>query len=995
MAQKNPNPPLPNPNRPARRIIMATIREDELNLAIAAALDGMRRDWKVKAEKGRVVQNSTKRPDIVIKQPVRPPVLIENEFAPARNAEKEAISRLGLKMTSGGIAQAVIALCSPAYLKQNGDKPLAKLVAAAEYKYALLTGDSPDEAKRFPENGWLTGSIADLAGFTYASSISPNAVRSAVATLQSGVQTASEQMDNAVDFRADVQKNIGNLLRQEYGDGEQTRRMVILIILNAFIFHDYLAGYEGIRSVAQIRGDSSTVTSDMMIGEWENILKINYWPIFHIARQLLQIIPPAVSRTFLTQLCRTASALVCDGVTTSHDLSGRVFQQLIADRKYLATFYTRPPSASLLARLAIPADRPFDGGRWKDDARDYTVADFACGTGTLLSAAYQRIAELIESEGGNTKKEHAAIMEQTITGCDVMPAAVHLTASMLSGMHPEVKFRNTRLYTMPYGKGKESGYAVGSLELLGTQSFLPAVDMGAVQQAGTGEKSVRTREIQWRSSKLVIMNPPYTSNTSFEVGLMNIPNPIWAGFGMSVDAQKKTAARSTELRKDTCAHGNAGIASDFVALADKMVSMDGTTAFVLPLSVLAGESWKQVRAMWADNYRDIRVVTIAAHNSDECSFSADTGMAEALFIGKKTNNIIRGGRRRPVPRRGTFIVLHERPKNEIEAGEYARIIRRAICGKTRTLEDAPVGGTRIMAGDSFIGEILDSPLPKAVNDSWGVSRIRDMSLAQTAHALIGGRFHPPGEKLNWEVPICQMGEFAERGFLSRDINGKEYKGKLRGPFDKVSLPKNTVPTYPFLWAHNAKKETRLIVAPDSEGVIRQGMEKRAETVWRKASRAHYNAAFRFNSQPLAAAMTDKPTVGGPAWPNVILKSQLHEAAYALWGNSTLGVLLYWWQANKQHSGRGIISISRIPSMAFLDLRELSLDQLAEARKGFNALKNRDFLPFYRAYEDDARKLLDEIILVKVLGLPKTILPGITLIREKLCREPSVRGDKKS
>ena len=37
----------------------------------------------------------------------------------------------------------------------------------------------------------------------------------------------------------------------------------------------------------------------------------------------------------------------------AHDLTGRIFQTLIADRKYLATFYTLPASAALLARLAV------------------------------------------------------------------------------------------------------------------------------------------------------------------------------------------------------------------------------------------------------------------------------------------------------------------------------------------------------------------------------------------------------------------------------------------------------------------------------------------------------------------------------------------------------------------------------------------------------------------------------------------------------------------
>ena len=48
--------------------------------------------------------------------------------------------------------------------------------------------------------------------------------------------------------------------------------------------------------------------------------------------------------------------MIALGVSQSHDLSGTVFQRLIADRKFLATFYTRPESAALLAHLAIPDD---------------------------------------------------------------------------------------------------------------------------------------------------------------------------------------------------------------------------------------------------------------------------------------------------------------------------------------------------------------------------------------------------------------------------------------------------------------------------------------------------------------------------------------------------------------------------------------------------------------------------------------------------------------
>ena len=129
-------------------------------------------------------------------------------------------------------------------------------------------------------------------------------------------------------------------------------------------------------------------------------------------------------------------------MTRSHDLTGIVFQRLIADRKFLATFYTRPAAASLLAGLAMPADRPPGGADWGDGETlaAVQIGDFACGTGTLLSAAYQRMSLLHELHGGNARALHAPLMKHGIVGLDVLNMGVHLTAAMLAGIHPDTPF---------------------------------------------------------------------------------------------------------------------------------------------------------------------------------------------------------------------------------------------------------------------------------------------------------------------------------------------------------------------------------------------------------------------------------------------------------------------------------------------------------------------------------------------------------------------------
>ena len=79
---------------------------------------------------------------------------------------------------------------------------------------------------------------------------------------------------------------------------------------------------------------------------------------------------------------------------------------------------------------------------------------------------YEQIAARHERAGGDGSKLHKVMMEEVLYGCDVMPSAIHITGSTLSGVEPAVGFTNSRLYTMPYGRQQDGGVMIGSLELL-------------------------------------------------------------------------------------------------------------------------------------------------------------------------------------------------------------------------------------------------------------------------------------------------------------------------------------------------------------------------------------------------------------------------------------------------------------------------------------------------------------------------------------------------
>lgn len=218
-------------------------------------------------------------------------------------------------------------------------------------------------------------------------------------------------------------------------------------------------------------------------------------------------------------------------------------------------------------------------------------------------------------------------------------------------------------------------------------------------------------------------------------------------------------------------------------------------------------------------------------------------------------------------------------------------------------------------------------------------------------------------------------------------------GMYRGPFD-IERAFRADTCYPALWAHEADRERRLVVEPDSRGEVREGMGDKAAKVWETATRLHFNRDFRLNSQSLAACLTPAPTIGGTAWPNFRVEGdQRCEEALALWANTTPGLISFWWIAGRQQQGRARLTISQLPRLTALDVRTLDDEQLGQAERLFGEFAEREFLPANEAYRDETRQALDRAVLCGLLGLPESILEPLAALRLQWCEEPSVHGGK--
>ena len=599
--------------------------EPSANNELGDLLRGMLHGCQIRSENTQlIVGQPGLQLDNLITAPDRAPVVVEAEYEAVGTAEADASGRLGLSIVgeTHPIA-AAIALRYPDSVRFADN--LRESLQEAALSYAVLY----DDQTRFPESGWLSGSVADLADLIRLVSVPQKAVDNAAAALEQGIERAATVLNRTAELRPGITAAVARLLGMT--DVPQTRRMAGAIIANALVFHQRIAGmHDNVKSLHLVCGPSVANPQQETLDAWAAILDINYWAIFAIARDILEQLPPGDAALILAELRDTAQQIDAAGVTNAHDLTGRIFQRLISDRKYLATFYTLPASAALLARLAVSKLRapslparpePVEGRApsppsqrtdpsfprkresstsneasfdWSDPGAiaQLRIADFACGTGALLSAVYEQIAARHERAGGDPAALHTAMMEDVLYGCDVMPSAIHITGSTLSGAQPNMQFGQSRLYTLAYGRQPDGSVAIGSLELLQSSSAMTLFNTSdpAQRTGSVGEQTAAQiiADIPDKGFDLVIMNPPFTRATNHEGAHADVTNPAFAAFDASRDDQTAMGNRINDLGKGSCYHGNAGIASAFAALAHRKLKPGGVLALVLPLSAAAG-----------------------------------------------------------------------------------------------------------------------------------------------------------------------------------------------------------------------------------------------------------------------------------------------------------------------------------------------------------------------------------------------------------------------
>ncbi len=1014
------------------------LEEPQLNGRIASLITAMTAglNWTVREELWDALRGPRTKPDILITRPDAPPIVLENEYHPASTVYDDCIRCLGRELNpeaagAAGLVSTVIAIRSPLALRDcaTGDEARQLLADhAVNLEYAVYQSAESGHI-RFPRAGYLSGSIRNLVEFIRPAAEPRDAIAAAAQSLEEGTEVAAQLILLAA--RGDgvnVGPRIGEQLRQPWPSPmpkppqtnherqqaqadqtarEQTAKMCAAIIINALAYQQNLAGYQGIRDLEDIRSTTvgGRLTKMAVLDEWNNILNVNYWPIFHIAKELLLKIPSPAVTGMLPGMVSTAN--VIGPAIRQNDVAGTVFQRLIADRETLKTYYTRPESTTLIAHLAVPEN--LDWGD-PDTVRNYHIADYACGTGGLVLAAYQRVRELHRNNGGDPDALHAYMMEKALTGCDIMPAAVHLTSSLLTSVAPRQIYRGTRNILYPFGGRKriddrgniirdadgnpttetdDKGRPIvdiGSLALLNvgndtSQAVLPLSAQMAMGSNGT-RKPVEV-SMPSLSQSLVIMNPPFTKPTKHakrSSDHVDPTNPAFAAFGATDDEQRAMKALTDRLGKGTVSDGNAGLGTQFAAVANNMVKPNGHIALILPLSAMLGGSyekqqewsWQKLRRLLCDGYNDIVVMSIAQPTASDSSFSADTDLSEVIVIARRL------GTGETPAQRAHFVNLKERPGDKIAAQEIARAVRRAISSLTTLNTDAP-----IRIGDAAIGSVSLEEIHR--QERWTTVRVVNVGLARRARQISKGSLSLPQRPQSIDLPMAPIGRIGRIGPLHRDI-------VERGPFTRTDGA-NAGTEWPMLWSRDFSTQVAMATAPDSAGVVRDGQLDAAAMLWQRASRLHINIGFGFNSSATAAAYTEMPSLGGRAWPNLQMDTADMEKAACVWLNGTLGIITYWIESNRTQDARGVTTVTSIAGIPMLDVTQIGSDRLQAAVQIYDDLCRQQMLPANEAWHDPVRQELDRRILTEVLGLDTAAVEQLAILRNQWCAEPTVTSTK--
>ena len=984
---------------------LGSTHEDTFNQALGQVIRSLHANWSanpgcVLAERKGVVYDSEgnrKRVDVLILDKRSPPVAIECSFG-ASDANDDASKRLGCMVGANGPKiQTTISLLIPPVFETEQIESIVELLRDEEpIQYAiyqrttgLYDGIQEDKVpRRWPSRGFVDGTVSDMISLIPAAALPKETIESVADRVARHIVTAASTLGEALNDNQCAR--VSDRVRQR--SAVAALRTAMVLWLNALLTQQRLSE-QGVSDIRPVPVASHKRPLPSQVADvWRSIQEINWRSIFEPAIDVLEkagSIAPRPTSDALHSLVRAVELIEVARLGLHINVGAELFPKLAEDRKQSAAFYTRPSVAEFLAVLTIKEAYLFQEEWASEDLfRQRRVADLACGTGTLLRAAYRRIAGLHDLAGGTAESLrvlHATAMERGVIGTDISPIAAHLTVSSLTALGQGDPYSETQIGWVDVGG---TNALTGSLEYFVTPSIANLFDVGSGTSEGDEESEAISVEVPDGEMDWIIMNPPY-SRTRGKQAVFDVA-------GISGEEREACQKRWGVLVKQEPVDRRAGLAASFLALARKKCKVDGRIGFVLPLTAASANSWQPTRQMIEERFTEIVAVAVAGGLAlGRRAMSDDTNMEEMqLVCTKKPTHNPDGSADNSKTETMYFVTLNAPLDRVGESSEIAKAIDSVIAriGEGR-------GSFPVVIGDDEVGKVHVF-ITNCDGSPWHPLGVVHPEIAVAANELLNGSLRFDDFVQDMGVRMTTIGDLFEVG-PTHDLIGHNASKKgvdARGAFAfyYVSSDTDSIGRDRSLWGADSRKQNRLVVLPTHKGIspIGVGSPEQRRKMRSKRGTLFYARGMRWTSQAVLCGTTTRPVMGGRAWTALINDDIKIRRAFALWANSTLGMLIHWTQGQRTQTGRSPTQVDAIKMIPCPDLTRLPESKLNLASDFFNALSTACMLPACQSYRDQSRQAIDDAV-VELFSLRERGKDALRTIQWLWCNEPSVHGQNQT
>jgi len=493
------------------------------------------------------------------------------------------------------------------------------------------------------------------------------------------------------------------------------------------------------------------------------ILKINYEPIFELVEDILKVLP-AMARLF-SKLVNLATAIASKRTLLRRDLAGKVYHQVVGDwalRKGLATFFTQVPAAYLLLHLAKPAL--------------CRLADFACGSGTLLVAAYSATSAQhrlwllksgLDKHPADIERDFHNEFMKSCHAFDVLGYASQITALNLALHSPETPITGSSpTYTMPLGyREEDSTVSLGSLEFARTDMKLDQIFPQVIKRGVAKEERDAVIDLlRLKPFDLIVMNPPFSRTTGRGgrsggglFGFMAdraVRQRVLDDYAtVRNDVKAKLNSKAREFLKETPLEAlvrdddlrayrdiwQAGEGLLFLYLADMKMAWEGKLCIVLPKGLLSGVSWFLARVLLASNYHIEHV--IVSYEANRYNFSESTSLSECMVVARRRVE-------EKAEEETRFVILLKKPRTSMEAIALANRIH------TSDGEYVEAGQAKAFSIGVKRKELVENM------DNWGrFVFLPDVRILREMESLLAGKLRVGREAIT--IPLARLTELIQ------------------------------------------------------------------------------------------------------------------------------------------------------------------------------------------------------------------------------------------